>query len=295
MKKRFSRELIAASSRQMVLSILEGRDSYGYEILNQVKVHSSGELEWSDGMLYPVLHRLERDGLIAGNWQVTGKGRPRKYYSLTERGRAQLETDRKDWRTVAEALDCAQGMRGEHETSLSPGRARSGSGRWPLEHLQALMPLELHEPEGHIRPLVAFTIAAGLLDREIDEHMSAITERLGVMAKETRTSLQPTLPGAFSNRERQDREEEEDCAGGAPGLPMDTENVRVGPLPRKNVASDADEVQRTDPDYLSRVIQYTLIRRAMSRPLKGEGSLTAQRIETSRADLVIRRMPGVDT
>ncbi|MDE2879118.1 helix-turn-helix transcriptional regulator [Candidatus Palauibacter soopunensis] len=103
------RELIAASSRPMVLSILAGGESYGYQMLKQVKVLSGGSVDWSDGMLYPVLHRLERDGLIAGRWQLTDAGRRRKYYRLTGRGRRQLSRDRASWRTLTTALEAAWG------------------------------------------------------------------------------------------------------------------------------------------------------------------------------------------
>ena len=109
MKKPVYKELVAASSRPMVLSILAGGESYGYEILKQVKLLSDGELQWSDGMLYPVLHRLERDGLIAGRWQLTEAGRRRKYYRLTSRGKGQLVRDRKNWRTVHGALEMSWG------------------------------------------------------------------------------------------------------------------------------------------------------------------------------------------
>ena len=109
MKKPISKELVAASSRPMVLSILAGGESYGYEILKQVKLLSDGELQWSDGMLYPVLHRLERDGLIAGRWQLTEAGRRRKYYRLTSRGKGQLAHDRRNWRAVHGALEMSWG------------------------------------------------------------------------------------------------------------------------------------------------------------------------------------------
>ena len=104
MKKPVYKELVAASSRPMVLSILAGGETYGYEILKQVTLLSGGELEWSDGMLYPVLHRLEREGLIKGRWQLTEQGRRRKYYRLTGRGKRQLSTDRESWRAVYGAL-----------------------------------------------------------------------------------------------------------------------------------------------------------------------------------------------
>ena len=86
MKKSIYKDLVAASSRPLLLSILAGGDSYGYEIIKQVKRLSAGDLEWSGGMLYPLLHRLEKDGLIEGYWELAEEGRPRKYYSLTARG-----------------------------------------------------------------------------------------------------------------------------------------------------------------------------------------------------------------
>ena len=109
MKTRVSKELVAASSRPMVLSILAGGENYGYEILKQVRLLSGGDLEWSDGMLYPVLHRLERDGLIKGRWQLTDQGRRRKYYRLTPRGKRQLAHDKENWRAVHGALEMSGG------------------------------------------------------------------------------------------------------------------------------------------------------------------------------------------
>ena len=74
-----------------------------------MKLLSGGEVEWSDGMLYPVLHRLERDGLIAGRWELTEEGRRRKYYRLTPRGKRQLARDREDWRAVHGTLELSWG------------------------------------------------------------------------------------------------------------------------------------------------------------------------------------------
>src|SRR3974377_2128335 len=64
-----TKDLVAASSRPIVLSIIAGGESYGYEIIQKVRELSGGHIEWSDGMLYPVLHRLEREGLIASEWK----------------------------------------------------------------------------------------------------------------------------------------------------------------------------------------------------------------------------------
>ncbi|MFQ5705007.1 MAG: PadR family transcriptional regulator [Gemmatimonadales bacterium] len=102
-----SKELVAASSRPMVLSILAGGESYGYEILQRVKLLSHGQLEWSDGMLYPVLHRLEKDGLVTASWRTADSGRRRKYYCLSNKGKRQLESDRRSWLEVYGALSSA--------------------------------------------------------------------------------------------------------------------------------------------------------------------------------------------
>ena len=105
-----SRELMAASSRPMVLSILAGGKSYGYEILQRVTLLSNGQLTWSEGMLYPVLHRLERDGLITARWRTADSGRRRKYYRLSAKGKRQLATDRASWLAVHQALTQTWGL-----------------------------------------------------------------------------------------------------------------------------------------------------------------------------------------
>ena len=95
-----SKDLIAASSRPLVLSILAEGESYGYAMIQRVKELSDGEIQWADGMLYPVLHRLQREGLIKAQWQVSETGRKRKYYRLCDGGREALLAERAQWRTV---------------------------------------------------------------------------------------------------------------------------------------------------------------------------------------------------
>ena len=99
-----NRDLIAASSTPIVLSILAEQDSYGYAILQRVRELSGGLMEWTDGMLYPVLHRLERLGHVEARWEVAESGRRRKYYRLTSRGRAQLAEAREQWQAVDATL-----------------------------------------------------------------------------------------------------------------------------------------------------------------------------------------------
>ena len=98
------KDLVAASATPLVLGILAEGDSYGYAIIKRVSELSGGALQWTDGMLYPVLHRLERLGYIEGRWGTSETGRKRKYYHLTPLGREQLAEQRQQWQAVDTAL-----------------------------------------------------------------------------------------------------------------------------------------------------------------------------------------------
>jgi DNA-binding PadR family transcriptional regulator len=99
-----NKDLIAASSTPIVLAILAEGDSYGYAILQRVREVSGGRVAWTDGMLYPVLHRLERLGHVEARWETAESGRRRKYYRFTAGGRAQLAEERKQWQAVDATL-----------------------------------------------------------------------------------------------------------------------------------------------------------------------------------------------
>ena len=99
-----SKELTAASASSLILSILCGGDSYGYAIIKRVRDLSGGALEWTEGMLYPVLHRLEEQGAVSSYWAGAEGSRRRKYYSVTESGRGLLETQMNQWKLVDAAL-----------------------------------------------------------------------------------------------------------------------------------------------------------------------------------------------
>ena len=99
-----NKDLVAASSTPLVLAILAEQDSYGYAIMKRVRELSKGRMEWTDGMLYPVLHRLERLGHIEARWEVSESGRRRKYYRITPRGRKQLAEERRQWQAVDATL-----------------------------------------------------------------------------------------------------------------------------------------------------------------------------------------------
>ena len=102
-----SKDLVAASSTPLVLSILARGDSYGYAIIQRVRELSGGHLEWTDGMLYPILHRLEEQKLIKSSWQESETGRKRKYYRILEEGRRALREQRAQWEAVTAALALA--------------------------------------------------------------------------------------------------------------------------------------------------------------------------------------------
>ncbi len=98
------KDLVAASATPLVLAILSECQSYGYAIIRRVSEVSGGELRWTDGMVYPLLHRLERRGLVEAVWGQSETGRRRKYYRLTQAGAEDLARHRRQWQTVDHAL-----------------------------------------------------------------------------------------------------------------------------------------------------------------------------------------------
>jgi len=98
------KDLVAASATPLVLAILNEGESYGYAIIKRVGELSGGELQWTDGMLYPLLHRVERNGLVEAFWGRSEAGRGRKYYRLTRAGAEHLDRQRRQWQVVDQAM-----------------------------------------------------------------------------------------------------------------------------------------------------------------------------------------------
>jgi len=103
-QRRVAKDLVAASATPLLLAILQKGPSYGYAIIQAVRELSGGELEWSEGMLYPVLHRLEEQGLIESYEERGETGRQRRYYRLCPDGRKALAQERRQWDIVNAAL-----------------------------------------------------------------------------------------------------------------------------------------------------------------------------------------------
>lgn len=102
---RIGKDLVAAAATPVVLGILADGESYGYAILQRIAELSGGELEWSDGMLYPLLHRLERLGHVHSEWRQSSAGRPRKHYRLSPQGASLLAEQRRQWSVIGGVLD----------------------------------------------------------------------------------------------------------------------------------------------------------------------------------------------
>lgn len=99
-----SKDLLAASSIPIVLSVLQQGESYGYEIIRKIKERTQGHLQFSDGTLYPILRKLEDKGLIASEWRVAENEKRRRYYTITDKGRDQFRTEQKAWSLMNQLL-----------------------------------------------------------------------------------------------------------------------------------------------------------------------------------------------
>ena len=102
--EKLSKELIGASSIPIILSILSKNESYGYEIIQNVKEISMSKIEYGDGTLYPVLHKLEKTELIESYWKIADSGRKRKYYKISKKGKKELQAEKANWTIINQIL-----------------------------------------------------------------------------------------------------------------------------------------------------------------------------------------------
>jgi PadR family transcriptional regulator PadR len=91
------RDLLKGSSNSLLLSLLDGKTMYGYQIVKELDAKSLGYFKFKEGTLYPALHRLEKSGLISSQWELLANGRQRRNYNITEKGRAALAQEKTQW------------------------------------------------------------------------------------------------------------------------------------------------------------------------------------------------------
>ncbi len=92
------KELAGASTSMIILSVLARGSNYGYEIVKRANESSGDLFTWQEGTVYPVLRKLEKEGLLTSDWQETGESRRRKYYFITSAGREALAAGQKEWK-----------------------------------------------------------------------------------------------------------------------------------------------------------------------------------------------------
>jgi PadR family transcriptional regulator PadR len=123
------RELLKGNTPTLVLAVLRDGPLHGYAIAREIERRSEAVLQFREGTLYPALHSLERQGWIAGEWELPQGGRPRKVYTLTPAGHTVLEQRTKAWERFAGAV---RGVitGGEQDGGANDGKVGDGTGNW---------------------------------------------------------------------------------------------------------------------------------------------------------------------
>lgn len=103
--KSISKELIGAAAIPIILSVLKNRDSYGYEIVQHVKEITNGGINWKEASIYPVLKKLENNGMVKSYWKMQENQRPRKYYTILADGKKQLERNINEWKLMLSVFE----------------------------------------------------------------------------------------------------------------------------------------------------------------------------------------------
>jgi len=98
------RDLFKSSSNSLLLCLLDQQSMYGYQVVKELEARSQGYFKFKEGTLYPALHRLEKSGLITGEWQMLPNGRQRRYYHITSKGQAKLALEKTQWQDFFTAV-----------------------------------------------------------------------------------------------------------------------------------------------------------------------------------------------
>ena len=100
----YDREFLTGTVSVLILSFLSERTMYGYEMLHEAERRSAGAFQLKEGTLYPALRQMERAGWLTAAWRESDAGRPRKYYSLTAKGRRAAASKRRQWAGISMAM-----------------------------------------------------------------------------------------------------------------------------------------------------------------------------------------------
>ena len=101
---KISKELLKGSTGTMVLGLLAEEDLYGYAIIREIEERSQSVFRMSEGSLYPILHAMEKEGLLESYRALSEIGKERKYYRITAKGRLQLNAKLEEWKTFSESV-----------------------------------------------------------------------------------------------------------------------------------------------------------------------------------------------
>lgn len=100
-----NKELLKGSTTILILSLLNNKEMYGYEMIKEIEVRSKGVFSFKEGTLYPILHGLENENYIESYWDSGEGKRKRKYYKITESGKKILKEKESEWKLFTETVN----------------------------------------------------------------------------------------------------------------------------------------------------------------------------------------------
>jgi len=101
----FDKNLLGGTTGMLLLSLLSGKDMYGYEIIKELELRSDSSFQFKEGTLYPVLHKMENMGWLKSYQSKGDAGRARKYYQITMKGKKQLALEKEQWSVFTESVE----------------------------------------------------------------------------------------------------------------------------------------------------------------------------------------------
>ncbi|MBM6861474.1 PadR family transcriptional regulator [Clostridium saudiense] len=102
---KINKELLKGSTTVLILSLLNRKDMYGYEMIKEMEERSKNIFSFKEGTLYPILHNLENENYIEAYWDSSNGNRKRKYYKITESGKKVLLEKEKEWKLFSSTVN----------------------------------------------------------------------------------------------------------------------------------------------------------------------------------------------